>query len=356
MKIAINTKPLHSGHKLRGIGYYVKNLLDSLKEKEGVEVSEFTNLSEVKNVDLIHYPWFDFYFHTLPIRRPTPTVVTIHDVIPLVFPEQHPVGIKGRANFFLQKLALKSVKCIITDSGVSKKDIQKYLKIEEGRIVVVPLAADPKFKIIRETDLVVIKRKYNLPENFLMFTGDANWTKNLPFLIDSFRKLIQIPEFKHVKLVLVGGVFLKNVENINHPELESLKKLNKLIYECQLEDKIIRPGYVDDDALVALYNLATVYVQPSLYEGFGLPVLQAFACGAPVVSSNAGSLPEVGGSAAVYFDPTNSNQLVHLLTEVIQDKSLQHKLSKLGLKQAKKYSWEKVAKQTADIYQHAVEH
>lgn len=354
MKIAINTKPLYSGHKSRGTGYYVRNLVDYLKNKEDIEIFEFTNLSEVKNVDLIHFPWFDFYFRTLPIRRPAPTVVTIHDVIPLIFPAQYPVGIKGKANFFLQKLALKSVKCIITDSVVSKRDIQKYLKVEEGKIVVVPLAVDLKFKVLKKTDLVKIQRKYNLPEIFLMFTGDANWTKNLPFLVDSFKKLIQIPEFKDVKLVLVGGVFLKNVENINHPELESLKKLNRLIHEYQLEDRIIRPGHVDDSELVALYNLAAVYVQPSLYEGFGLPVLQAFACGTPVVSSSAGSLPEVGGSAAVYFDPANSNQLVHLLAEVLRDKSLQQKLSKLGQKQIDKFSWEKTATKTVEAYGKAI--
>ena len=148
----------------------------------------------------------------------------------------------------------------------------------------------------------------------------------------------------------MGGVFLKNVENINHPELESLKGFNRKLKDYHLEGRVIRPGNIEDNELVAFYNLATIYIQPSLYEGFGLPVLQAFACGTPVVSSNGGSLPEVGGKAVVYFNPTDLQQFVAIVGGVLKDKSLQNKLSELGLAQASKFSWEKVAKQTAEVY------
>lgn len=354
MKIGINVTPLYSGHKYRGIGYYTKNLINYLKEEQDIELSEFTKLSDIKDVELVHYPWFDFYFHTLPIIKRLPTVVTIHDVIPLVFPKQYPVGIKGRINFAMQKLALNNCNSIITDSLASKKDIVDYLKINESRVIIVPLAADSKFRVLNDIDLLRVKRKYNLPERFLMYTGDANWIKNLPFLIDGFRDLTGHQNFQSIKLVLVGGVFLKNVENINHPELESLKQLNRKIKEYQLENQIIRPGNIEDDELVAFYNLATVYVQPSLYEGFGLTLLQSFACGTPVLSSKRGSLPEVGGKAAIYFDPTDLNQFVSVLREVLQDKSLRYKLSKLGLEQISKFSWQKTVYQTKQVYRQVI--
>lgn len=351
MKIAINILPLKSGHKTRGIGYYTNHLIASLKKDPTLEVLEVLNPQEVLGADVIHYPWFDLFFHTLPLKNKVPAVITIHDVIPLVFADHYPVGLRGKLNFMLQKMALKRCKYIITDSASSKKDIIKYLKIEDKKVCVIPLAADPKFKVLdSETKLLHTKRQYRLPDQFLLYVGDANWVKNLPFLIEGFRQLIKSPGFEDLKLVLVGGMFLKNVENINHPELQSLKKVNFFIKEYNLENSIIRVGQVEEEDLVAFYNLATVYIQPSFYEGFGLPVLQAFACGAPVISSGEGSLPEVGGSAAVYFNPSNLKQFLEVVKELLQNRSLRDKLSRLGLEQAKNFSWEKTANETKQIY------
>lgn len=355
MKIAINNTPLKTAHKTRGIGYYTDYLLKNLKQDTSIIVQEFTKLSEVKNADVIHYPWFDLFFHSLPIKKSFPTIVTIHDVMPLIFPKHYPAGIKGKINFLLQKVALRNCRYIITDSQTSKADIIKCLNLEDKRIMVIPLAADSGFEILsRDTRLLYIKRQYQLPDRFLLYVGDANWIKNLPFLIENYRKLLESPGFSDVKLVLVGGVFLKNVENINHPELESLKQVNRLIKQYQLEDFVIRPGQIDDVKLVAFYNLATIYIQPSFYEGFGLPVLQAFACGTPVVSSDRGSLLEVGGKVAVYFDPTNSQQFLSIIKEILENNSLQNKLSKLGLERARKFSWKKVIEETKLVYFKAI--
>ena len=277
MKVAINIRPLHSAHKLRGIGYYTESLLKALEKDETINIIRFTDLRDLKNVDLIHYPWFDFYFHSLPIRKRISTVVTVHDVIPLIFKDKYPPGLKGSLNFFLQKLALKRATAIITDSKASRRDIQKYLQIKEEKISVIPLAVDEDFKILGETKILLAKRKYNLPDEFILYVGDVNWTKNIPFLIKGFHKIIQDSTLKETRLVLVGNAFLKKVDNIIHPELEPLKKVNKLIRELNLENKIIRMGDIDKDQLVAFYNLASVYVQPSLYEGFGLPVLEALS-------------------------------------------------------------------------------
>ena len=351
MKIAFNPTPLKSAHKERGIGYYTKNLLDNLKKDPDLEIIEFTNPADIKkDVDCAHFPWFDLYFHTLPLNTHCPVVVTIHDVIPLIFKEHYPVGLRGKINFILQKLALNRCKRIITDSFVSKADIVKYLKIDESKIVVIPLASDSIFRVLNESKLLLVKRKYNLPDRFLLYVGDANFVKNLPFLIDCFNDLVKLPDFVDLKLILAGGVFLKNVENIDHPELISLKKVLRMIKDYGLEGKVLRPGRLDLEDLVAYYNLAALYIQPSLYEGFGLPVLQAFTCGTPVLSSNKGALPEVGGNAALYFDPGNKTQFNSLVVEALQNKSLRSKLSRLGFIQAAKFSWEKTAQETKLVY------
>lgn len=350
MKIAINNYPLKSAHKDRGIGYYTKNLIDNLRQDKTLEILEFSDISEVKNTDLVHYPWFDFYFHTLPIKKRFPTIVTVHDVIPLIFKEHYPIGFKGRINFSLQKLALKNCKHILTDSNSSKNDISNYLNIKKEKISAIYLAVGDEFKVLSDTKLLHIKRKYNLPNQFLLYVGDANWTKNLPFLIEGFNKLIKQPNLGGLKLILLGGVFLKKVEGINHPELESLKLVNRLINKFNLEDKVIKPGNLSVEELAGFYNLATVYIQPSLYEGFGLPVLEAFSSGTPVVCSNSGSLPEIGGNAAVYFSPNDLKQFISIVAEVLQNNSLQNKLSKLGIFQAEKFSWKKFMEHMKEIY------
>lgn len=350
MKIAINVTPLKTTHKDRGIGKYTSNLIEYLNKEDGVQIKEFTKLADLNDVDVVHYPWFDFYFQTLPLKKIVPTIVTIHDVIPLRFEDQYPVGLKGKINFHLQMISLKKCKAIITDSYVSKKDIVHFLKIDPEKINVVPLAVDDDFKILPQSKLIQIKRKFDLQNRFLLYTGDVNWVKNLPFLIKSFKVLTDKADFQDLKLVLVGGAFLKKVDDIDHPELKSLKEVNSLISGYRLEDKVIRMGRIEKDELVCLYNLASVYIQPSFFEGFGLPVLEAMSCGVPVICSNGGSLPEVGGDAAIYFDPNNSQQFELILIDVLENKSLQDKLSKLGLKQAEKFNWKKVAKDTLKVY------
>lgn len=354
MKVGINILPLETAHKLRGIGFYTKNLLEVLQKDQEIEVVKFRHQNELKDVDLIHYPWFDLFFHTLPIKKNFPTIVTIHDVIPLIFKQYYPVGIKGRFNYLLQRIALLNCP-IITDSQTSKFDIIRYLKIDSSKITAVPLAADQRYRVLSDKELIHFKRKYHLPDQYMLYVGDANWTKNLTFLIKGFRKLLEFGRLKDLKLILVGGVFLKNVENINHPEIESLKQVNRMIKQYHLEQAVIRPGHLEDEELIAFYNLATCYVQPSLYEGFGIPLLQSFACGTPVISSNRGSLKEVGGDAAVFFDPTNLDQFVKIVREILEDKSLQLKLSKLGLKQAALFSWARFKEETKSVYLRAVQ-
>lgn len=352
MKVAINIAPLESGHKTRGIGFYTRNLIEALKN-EDVELNPFKDIREVKFADVIHYPWFDLFFYTLPLIRRFPTVVTIHDVIPLVYQSHYPTGIKAKINFFIQRVALQGCKAVITDSKKSKEDIIELLKLNSDRVFVVPLAADPVFKVISDAEKLKVKMKYRLPDKFILYVGDVNYVKNLPFLIEGFANLLKLDGFQNIKLVLVGGMFLKNVDNIDHPELEDIKKVNKLIKENNLESSVLKPGQVDIEDLVGIANLATVYIQPSYYEGFGLPILEAMSCGTPVISSKGGSLPEVGGDAVLYFDPTDLNHFINTIKYALENESLLRKLSKLGIKQSEKFSWQKVASQTLSVYKYA---
>lgn len=351
MKVAFNTYPLQSGHKTRGVGYYTLNLLEEFKKRDDLEILEFTNLFQVKQADVIHYPWFDLFSRTLKLNK-IPTVVTVHDTMPLIFTKEYPVGIKGKINFYFQKRSLKKCKEIITVSNYSEKDIIKYLKIPKEKVTIIKEAASDFFKILPDSEKLSIKRKYKLPDQFLLYVGDANFVKNLPFLIDGF-KIIK-DKFPLLKLILVGEVFLKNLSNIDHPELKSLKEVFQKINKYNLSEDVLRPGHINSKDLVGFYNLATIYIQPSLYEGFGLPLLEAFACGVPIMASNVSSLPEVGGGAVLYFDPNNINQFISKLEELLQDRSLQNKFSKLGLERAKLFTWKGVADETIKVYKKAI--
>lgn len=351
MKIGINVTPLITEHKDRGIGRYTKNLLEYLKKNNSIEVVEFTNQNKLNNVDLVHYPWFDLYFHSLPIFKKYPTIVTVHDVMPLIFPKFYLAGIKGNFNFVLQKVALKKSDFIITDSEASRKDINKYLSVDPQKIATILLASGREFGKSSEEGKLGVKKKYNLGDNFLLYVGDCNYIKNIPFLIEGFNRFLQKNTFTSIKLVLAGEIFLKPQEELIHAELSSMRRVNELIYKYSLEEKIVRVGNVKDEELEALYKLASVYIQPSLYEGFGLPILEAMTAGTPVISSNGGSLPEVGGDAVVYFNPTDIDSFIFNLEKVMLDTKLRAQMIDKGIKQASNFSWEKVAEQTTEVYE-----
>ena len=342
MKIALDISPLKTGHQFRGIGVYTQNLKKAFKESKipnlKIDLIEDGKISQ--DCNLIHYPYFDLFFLTLPFKKAKPSVVTIHDVIPLVFPENYKPGLRGTLKFQLQKLSLKGVKGVITDSENSKNDIFKYLNYPKERIYVVSLAPAPYFKVIKEESILKrISEKYNLPENFVLYVGDVNYNKNIPGLIKAFAGLKG-----DLSLVLTGKAFLED-------DLRENQEITKLIKTLKLEKKVIRLGFLTTEDLVVLYNLAAVYCQPSFYEGFGLPVLEAMACGCPVVAANTSSLPEICGPAAIMVDPHNINDMIKGLQEALLKKE---ELKEKGFAQVRKFSWEKTAKKTYEIYQKVV--
>jgi len=335
MKVAIDVSPLKNANRYRGVGIYTQQLVKSL---QSLKIGNFScqlveNKSMIGDSDLIHYPFFDLFFLTLPLKKTKPTVVTIHDVIPLIFPEHFPPGIRGNLKFQIQKFSLKNTKAIITDSENSKKDLFKYLNYPKDKIHVVPLAPAKEFKPI------MAKNKYQLPEKFILYVGDVNYNKNIPGLIKALAGLKE-----KMSLVLVGKAF-------KDESLKETQEILQLISLLKLEKKVIRLDWVSSEDLVGIYNLATVYCQPSFYEGFGLPVLEAMACGCPVVAAKTSSLSEICGSAAVMVDPYDINDMIRGLGQALNRRE---ELIKKGLLQAKKFSWQKTAQQTYEVYQKVV--
>lgn len=362
MKIAIDISPLKTEHKNRGIGVYTKNLIQALKEVDTTnEYVIASNASELK-ADIIHYPYFTLFKNTLPISTSKcKVVITIHDVIPLLYPNQYKPGIRGKFNFFLQTRLLNKASAIITDSQCSKRDIHRYLHQPLNQIHVVYPAASKNFKTISENEKKQIKNKYQLPDRFVLYVGDANFNKNIPALIKAVHNT-------NYPLVLVGKKFdqLKNNKFTNvpingikdlwrrilkksHPELAHFKKISSLLNEAS---NIVYLDFLSEIELAAVYNLSTVYCQPSLYEGFGLPILEAMACGTPVVCSNSSSLPEVAGDAALYFDPTDTEDMTKKIQIAYSysGKKLEDTRQKVK-RQAAKFSWQKTAKDIIKIYQ-----
>lgn len=344
MKIAFNSSPLKSGHKIRGIGFYTKNLLENLQTNPDIAIKEFSEISEIKTADIVHYPFFDLFQRTLPLRKKFPTVVTIHDIIPLLFPQHYPPGLKGSINNFWQKLALKDVRAIITDSQSSKKDIIEKLQFNSQQIFVVPLAAEERFRPLKNTNqLQEVQKKYHLPDNFVLYIGDINWNKNLVNLAQGCIEA-------KIDLVLVGKGFDKK-ENLNHPEMQSyLQFLTKF---ADLETVHLL-GFIPDEEIVAVMNLAQVLLLPSLYEGFGLPILEAQASGTPVITSNLSSMPEVAGDGAIFVDPYSVRDISSAITKVINDQKLRGDLIRKGFINCRKFSWKKVAEETIAVYRKIV--
>lgn len=344
IKVAVNTYPTRSGHQIRGIGFYTRNLLAFLKKRSDIEVIEFTNTRDLKNVDVIHYPFFDLFRHTLSTRLKIPTVVTVHDIIPAIYSTHYPPGIKGKIANFLQKKSLKNVQVVITDSHASKNDLIKYFKVDQSKIKVVYLAPSDIFKPIKDQKVLdEIKNKYHLPTKFAFYVGDVNWNKNLINLGLACQQA-------GIDLVLAGKGF--EMETIpDHPEL---KNYREFLRQFDKNSKVHRLGFVDDHDLVGLMNLASVILLPSFAEGFGLPILEAQACGTPVVTSNLSSMPEVAGEGAILVDPYKTADIKDGILKIINNQKFCDELIKKGLVNVKRFSWDKTIEQIVTAYQQAV--
>jgi len=340
MRIAI-IELFIKGHNLRGTGIYANNLKKALGKTYPGEIIEANASKLPTNCDIYHFPYFDPFFLTLPFIIHKPIVITIHDLIPLRFPEYFPRGFKGEFKWQIQKMLARGAEAIITDSYASKADIGKYMGIKESKIHPIYLAADNIFfhKLL-ETDKLKVRSKYSLPEQFALYVGDVNWNKNLVNVIKAV-KSINFP------LVIVSKVINNKQSDIENLWLQELVQIRKEIQDSKLFFVLNNVSQVE---LANLYQMSKMLLYPSRYEGFGLPVMEAFASGCPVITTDKGSLKEITGDAVIVVNPESPNEIAHAIQNILNNQELCLALITKGNSQAKQFSWEKTAEKTYSVY------
>ncbi|MCD6272880.1 MAG: glycosyltransferase family 4 protein [Deltaproteobacteria bacterium] len=261
-----------------------------------------------------------------------PTVYSIYDLSLRRYSETHP---RERVWFFeyFIKTRLKYARHILTISEFIKQEIIDEFKVSPSMVTAVPLAPDPLFGLCTADIVKKTKIKYNLPETYLLFVSSLEPRKNIDLLI----KALQTAN-TDIPLVLVGWHGWGD------------KKWLEKIKQPALKKRIYITGHLPDDDLKAIYNGAQALVYPSLYEGFGLPIIEAMACGCPVICSDAASMPEVAGDAAILIDPAKSDELAFAIETIVHDTEIKNNLVKKGFKQAAGFTWDSTARKTLEIF------
>jgi glycosyltransferase involved in cell wall biosynthesis len=287
-----------------------------------------------ESVDLFHAPHY-----VLPPLTRCRSVVTIHDCIHLRFPQYLP----NRAGYAYARAqmwtATHKAARVITVSEASKRDILRYFKVPESRIDVIYNAIDDRFWQQPDADeMARVRERYRLDKPFVLYAGNIKPHKNLERLIEAFHLLRQHASMKDVQLLIIGD------------EISKYATLRRAVHRHKLHKHVRFFGFVSDQALAALYRLAAAFVFPSLYEGFGLPPLEAMASGTPVITSNVSSLPEVVGDAALMIDPYEPEAIADAMHRVLEDEALRADLSRRGLARAREFSWERSVARVREIY------
>jgi glycosyltransferase involved in cell wall biosynthesis len=298
-------------------------------------LSEQTKLRKLLNEinpDLVHFTNLNH-----PVFYKGKFVVTIHDLTLFQYSERAGLTKKLAYNFVINKAAQNSKK-IFTVSEFAKKELIKKFNLPVNKVAVTYNGIDATFKKITNPTTLQKTEKYGLLKPYYLYVGQWRSHKNLLALVEAFSRLVKKGLRGKVELVFAGKI------DKRYPQLEALvKKLN-------LASDVRFTGFVEDKDLPTIYNNALAFVFPSFSEGFGLPALEAQACGTPVISSDSTSLPEVLGDGAVYFDPDNINELEKRMIEVLQDEKLREKLIGKGLENAKKFTWDQTAEKTLEVY------
>jgi glycosyltransferase involved in cell wall biosynthesis len=295
--------------------------------------------SRRETLDLLHCPYF-----ASPILSRIPTVVTIHDDIPLLLPEYR-ARLGGRLYTGLSVQAARSARAIIAVSECSKRDIERTLRLPPQRVHVIGNAVDDSYHPIRDPrPLASVRERYGLAERFILYFGGFDVRKNVPRLIHAYDQ-IRHRFSEPYQLVLAGR--LRFTGHPLYPDPRSM------VRELGLESDVVFTGQIREQDKAPLYSAAAVFVFPSLYEGFGMPVLEAMACGAPVVTSNNSALPEVAGDAAVLVDPTDTAAIGDAILALLENPARRQALSTAAQARAAHFSWTTVAEQTLKVYAQA---
>ena len=288
-----------------------------------------------EGVDLLHALAF-----VTPLLSPCPAVVTIYDLSFLLYPE----SFKRSKRFYLglfTRLSARRARRIIAISKSTKRDVVRLLGVPPEKVAVIYCGIDEAFHPLAEDRVAAFRSKRGLPERFILFVGTIEPRKNVTRLIEAFADLrFAICD---LRLVIGGakGWFYDDVF--------------ARVEELGLEGQVMFPGYIPASELPLWYNAAELFVYPSLYEGFGLPPLEAMACGTPVITANTSSLPEVVGEAGLTVDPLDAEGLAETMRRVLDDGALRQEMRERGLQRTKGFSWIKTAQETVQVYQRAME-
>ena len=364
MRIGIDARKLHDF----GIGTYIRNLLRELArldqqtdfvllcrpdDADGIRalgenfrpvVARAGNYSVTEQltiplllrrerVSLFHAPHY-----VLPPLVHCRSVVTIHDCIHLMFPQYLPNRMAfGYARASIAMAARRATR-VMTVSESSKKDIMRFFGTDPSKIDVIYNAYDERFGIEPNADAVErVRERYQLHDQFVLYAGNVKPHKNLERLIEAFH-IVRDRGLDHLKLVLIGD------------DISKYASLRRAVHRHQLHKYVRFLGYLHEDTLAVMYRLASVFVFPSLYEGFGLPPLEAMVSGTPVVTSNVSSLPEVAGDAAVLVDPYDPEAIADGIHRVLTNDQLRQELRQKGLARARQFSWEASVRRVREIY------
>jgi glycosyltransferase involved in cell wall biosynthesis len=364
VRIGIDARKLHDF----GIGTYIRNLLRHLaridRENEYILLcrpedraalaalgGNFRTVAETagnysiaeqvriplalrrERVELFHAPHY-----VLPPLVRCRSVVTIHDCIHLMFPQYLPNRFALQYARTSISLAARRATRVLTVSESSKRDILRFVDTEPEKIDVIYNAYDERFGVEpHEQEVIRVRERYQLNDEFVLYAGNVKPHKNLERLIEAFN-IVRSRGLDHLKLVMIGD------------EISKYAALRRAVHQHRLHKYVRFLGYLPEETLAVMYRLAGVFVFPSLYEGFGLPPLEAMASGTPVVTSNVSSLPEVAGDAAVLVDPYDPISIADGIYRVLSDEGLRGSLRARGLARAQQFSWETSVRRVHAIY------
>lgn len=371
MRIGLDGIPL--GNLKTGIGHYTFELTRSLARiapsDEFELVSPFPFLTELSNqelpanlrtqrvrVNLLSKRWWAVglpayvkragynLFHgtnyDIPLWNRCPTVVTIHDLSVLLHPHLHPSRIVRRARRRLRVMA-RFATMIITATEAGKREVCAHLKIKSERVAVTPYAPRRSFRPVPPEQTVEVRRRLGIEDEFLLFVGTIEPRKNLLTLVSAYEEILRTSSVR-AQLVIAGR------------EGWLMDDLYAYIKRTGIKDSLHFTGYLSEEDLAALYSSCRVFIYPSLYEGFGLPPLEAMACGAPVITSRIHSIMEVVGEAAHLVEPTDAKDIAQSIVTLLADEGERKRLSQAGRARALEFTWEKTAQQTLGIYRQVI--
>ncbi len=300
------------------------------------EQTRLPALAREHRLDLLHSPHY-----TMPLRTPCRSVVTIHDLTFFLYPEMH----EAYKRLFFRTIIPRSVQradALIAPSESTRADLLRLLHPAPGKVWVIPYGVADRLRPVAPADAIDrARRKWNLAAPFLLYVGNLEPRKNIPLLLRAFKRLVD--RGRPHALVFAGS-----------PGWQE-RGIFRTVERLGLGERVRFLGYLPQEDLPVLYSAAQVFVYPSLYEGFGLPVLEAMACGVPVVTSNLSSMPQVAGDAALLIDPLSEQDLAEALDRLLGDAALCADLRRRGLERAALFTWERAARATIEVYRSVTE-